>query len=831
MKRLCLAIFIFLIQFGFAQQLQKPSSVEVFEAIQKLNFFGNVMYVAAHPDDENTRLISYFAKHYHAHTTYISLTRGDGGQNLIGADLNEKLGLIRTQELLEARKIDGGHQLFTRAIDFGYSKNPDEALSTWNEKEVLADLVYAIRMNKPDIIVNRFDHRTPGTTHGHHTASAILAMQAFELAGQKDAFPEQLKQVETWQPKAIYFNDSWFFYESKEAFQQADHQQHLAINIGEFYADIGLSNNEIAALSRSMHKSQGFGNTGTRGDEMEYIELLKGELPNAENLFAHIETSWARLNTKAASKIQKLLNKVEAEFDYQNPSSSLPKLIAAYQLLDKAEDSFWKARKLAELEDIIVACSGLFLEARTKTAYTNPGKKVQVFIEATNQSETDVQLKSVKVLDNKTSNINSISLLPNQKNEWKTKVLIPKNQKLSNPFWLDKNPAKALYTVDELEHRNLPELENNLPVQFHVEIGGQPISITRNLIYKFNDPVDGEVYENFHILPPVSLAFEKEIMVFSDQKTKQVHIEVQNYGSKEKFQINLETASGWKVEPNVFEVEFSNSNETKKLQFNITPPKNASEFHLKSTVKTSTGNYVSKVELIDYPHIAQQSLIQPNELKLIKLDVNTKGENVAYIQGAGDEVAKAISELGYRVEEFSVDEISAEKLVSFDAVVVGIRAFNIYEDLAVKKEILFDYAKQGGNVIVQYNTSRGLKTSISPLPLQLSRNRVTDEYAEVQFLATEHPVLNSPNQITSTDFENWLQERGLYFSDQWSPEFTPILGMQDPNEPVLEGSLLVAPYGKGYFTYTGLSFFRQLPAGVTGAYRLFANLLSLGNEE
>jgi hypothetical protein len=359
---------------------------------------------------------------------------------------------------------------------------------------------------------------------------------------------------------------------------------------------------------------------------------------------------------------------------------------------------------------------------------------------------------------------------------------------------------------------------------------GQQLQITRNLVYKYNDPVAGEVYENFMVLPSVSLTFEKEILVFSENKAKQVDLEIVNYGVEETVQIQIETQSGWTIEPASFEVDFSNPNESKKVTLQITPPKQASEFTLTAKALTSTDEYASKVEIIDYPHFTKQSLIQPNQLKLFRLDVQTKGKKVAYIQGAGDEVATAISELGYDVELLQVSSISKEKINGFDTVVIGIRAFNIAEEMDIKKDILFNYVAEGGNLIVQYNTSRGLQAEISPLPLELSRNRVTDEFAEVNFLAPDHPILNYPNQITSKDFEYWVQERGLYFPKSWDSAFTPILGMHDPNEALQKGSLVTTKYGKGYYTYTGLSFFRQLPAGVVGAYRLFANLLSLGNE-
>lgn len=816
---------------SFSQETKKTTSLEIYESIQKLNFFGNVMYVAAHPDDENTRLITYFSKHYHANTSYLSLTRGDGGQNLIGAELNEKLGLIRTQELIEARKIDGGNQFFTRAIDFGFSKTPEETLTIWDKQKVLGDLVFAIRLNKPDIIINRFDHRTPGSTHGHHTSSAMLSMEAFDLSGDASAFPEQLKFVEPWQPKAVYFNDSWFFYQSKEEFESADHKKHLAINIGEFYADQGLSNNEIAALSRSMHKSQGFGNTGTRGDQIEYLELLKGDLPPAKNVFNHIETSWEKLNHPSAKAIQQLLKNVEKNFNFQHPHKSLPQLIEAYQLLNKVENSFWKTRKSKELKDIIIACSGLFIEATTNIAFANTGQTIEVNIEATNQTLANIQLKKVEILDQKVIPISAKKLDPNEKNQWNTPIKIAQNQVYNTPFWLKDTPSTALYQVDDVSIRNLPELKNELPVQFYLEIENESFTVTRNLVYKYNDPVEGEVYEYFYILPPVSLSFENKNLVFSNTAPKQVELEVTNLSNQKKVEIELNAENGWIIEPNTVQIDFSTLNETKKIQLQIYPPSTSSSFQFIAKANLENRTYVSKVETIDYNHITKQKIIQPNVLNLIKLDIAKKGNKVGYVKGAGDDVAKAIAEIGYEVELFSVEEITQEKIANYDAIVMGIRAFNIYDELDIKKEVLFNYVKNGGNLIVQYNTSRGLKTDISPFPLQMSRNRVTNEVAKVTFISPNHPALTTPNTIVQADFDDWVQERGLYFPEAWSKEFTPILSMQDPDESAQQGSLLIAKYGKGYYTYTGLSFFRQLPAGVTGAYRLLANLLSLGNED
>ena len=365
--------FTLLISLSFfssiAQESEKMSSSEIHDKIKKLNFLGSVLYVAAHPDDENTRLISYLSNNTHARTAYLSLTRGDGGQNLIGPELRESLGVLRTQELLAARKIDGGEQFFTRANDFGYSKHPDETLEIWNKKEVLNDVVWAIRKFRPDVIINRFDHRSPGTTHGHHTSSAMLSLEAFDIANDPKKYPEQLKNYNTWQPKRILFNTSWWFYGSREKFNEADKSNLINVDIGVYYPSKGLSNTEIAALSRSQHKCQGFGTAGSRGEKQEYLEYIKGDFPKNNNLFAGINTSWNRI--KEGNKIGALLNNIETNFNFQSPSSHVKELMKAYVLIQKIEDSYWREQKTKEISEIIEACTGLFIEGISDAPSTN----------------------------------------------------------------------------------------------------------------------------------------------------------------------------------------------------------------------------------------------------------------------------------------------------------------------------------------------------------------------------------------------------------------------------------------------------------------------------
>src|SRR5690625_1924084 len=359
MRKLLIVLSFIVTFLGFAQAPNKPTASEIYESIKQLNFLGSVLFIAAHPDDENTALISYFANDVQARTAYISLTRGDGGQNLIGPELNELLGVIRTQELIQARKLDGGIQYFSRAVDFGYSKNPTETFDFWDKEELLRDLVYRIRAFQPDIIINRFDHRTPGTTHCHYTASAVLGGESFDFAANTEVFKDQLTDVKPWQAKRLFFNDFWFFYVRTEALEKLDQSEKLGIDIGSFYPSLGLSNNEISALRRSAHSSQGFGTSGARGKHMEYLEPIRGGMPNRD-VFEGIDTSWNRLED--GGPIGEILARVEKEYDFRNPAASIPDLLEAYRLVKNIKDSHWQ-KKSKEILEVIEASSGLYLEA------------------------------------------------------------------------------------------------------------------------------------------------------------------------------------------------------------------------------------------------------------------------------------------------------------------------------------------------------------------------------------------------------------------------------------------------------------------------------------
>lgn len=803
-----------------AQTPKKYTSSELFESIKKLNFLGSVLYVAAHPDDENTHLISYFSNEIGAQTAYISLTRGDGGQNLIGLELRELLGVIRTQELLQARRIDGGIQFFTRANDFGYSKNPEETFQFWNKEEVLSDLVYIIRKFQPDVIINRFDHRTPGSTHGHHTASAILSQEAFDLSAQKNQFPEQLNRVSVWQAKRLFFNPSWFFFGSREAFDKVDKSNYFKMDIGVFYSTLGVSNSEIAAKSRSQHSSQGFGATAVRGSAMEYLELLKGE-KFEKDIFEGIDTSWNRV--KGGKEIGELLAKVEREFNFKDPSQSVPDLVKAYKMIQNLDDEHWKKIKSEEIKNIIYHCSGLFLEAVAETPYTTVGGQVDVKIEAINRSNLSIKLNSVQFVA-----INK-DLKQNEVYNFDKTLVGSIFLKPTSPYWLEEKGSLGMYKVSDAELIGLPETSPPYSVTFNLTIAGQKFDFQKSVVYKYNDPAKGETYKPFAIVPEISVSSDEKVLVFSENQSKIIEIKVKAFTDEIDGILELKVAKEWTIHPKIHKMSFSKKGEIQTVKFEIIPPKNQNETFLIPEFTVGNQKFNKEVVEIKYEHIPEQKVVQTAEIKLVRLDLQKKGNKIAYIEGAGDSLPENLKQIGYEVQTIQPQEITIENLEQFDAIVLGVRAFNTVPELRFKNQILFDFVKKGGNLIVQYNTNQALVTEvISPLSLKLSRNRVTDEFSTVKFLSPNHPVLNVPNKISSKDFEGWVQERGLYFPNEWDEAFVPILEMNDPGESGLQGSLLIAPYGKGNYIYTGLSFFRELPAGVSGAYRLFANILSLG---
>ncbi|UBZ13643.1 PIG-L family deacetylase [Flagellimonas marinaquae] len=827
-----LSLTTFLVTNSFAQKPDKPTSAELFHEIQKLNFLGTALYVAAHPDDENTSLISYMANHEKARTVYLSMTRGDGGQNLIGPELRELLGVLRTQELLAARHMDGGEQRFTRANDFGFSKHPKETLKIWDKDKVLADVVWTIRQIKPDVIINRFDHRTPGSTHGHHTSSAILSMEAFDLANDPNVYPEQLEQTTPWQPKRIFYNTSWWQYGSQEAFEKVDKSGMVSLDVGTYYPELGLSNNEIASMARSQHLCQGFGRLTDRGSDMEYIELLKGDMPKSNDVFEGINTTWSRV--KGGEAVGDILYKVEANFDFQDPSKHIPELVRAYQLLQKVEDKHWRSLKSEELKNIISAAAGLYLEASSASASTTPGSKATINIETINRSSQNVTLKEIQIVGADAKRTPNKVLGDNQKENFEVNFTVPANTPYTSPYWLNEPGTLGTYTVNDQSLIGKPETPSAFKAIFNLEIDGVEIPFEKSVVHRYSKPDRGELYEPFAILPEVTSKIDEKVLIFADSDTKSVQVKIRAGKNDVSGTVELDHPMGWKVSPNSIPFSIAQKGEEISVIFEVTPPSTESEGKIEPKVRVGNKIYRDELVEIDYNHIPKQSILLPSEAKVVRMDIRKSGEHIAYIMGAGDNVPESLEQIGYQVHVVDPNDIQNGDLDKYDAVVVGIRAYNVVDALKFKQPVLFDYVKNGGTMIVQYNTAgrwAGQFENIAPYEVTLSRDRVTDENAEVKILAPNNSLVNFPNTITEKDFDGWVQERGLYYPSQWSSEFTPILSMQDEGETEKQGSLIVAPYGEGHYIYTGLSFFRELPVGVSGAYKLFANMLSIGKDE
>lgn len=831
--KMCMLLVLMLPLLMRGQAPERWTATEIYQGIEKLNFLGSALYVAAHPDDENQRLIAYLANEYNAEMAYLSLTRGDGGQNLIGPEIRELLGVIRTQELLGARRIDGGKQMFTRANDFGYSKHPDETLEIWQREEVLGDVVWAIRKWQPDVIINRFDHESAGRTHGHHTSSAILSFEAFDLAGDPEAYPEQLDYLDPWQPRRLFFNTSWWFYGSQEAFAKADKTNLMSVDIGVYYPMRGKSNNEIAAEARSMHKCQGFGATLQRGTQQEYLKLLKGDMPEQkENLFQGINTTWSRV--KGGEAVGAILEQALENFTFEQPYKVVPYLLDARKAMDGVEEGYWKRVKSKELDELILACMGIYVEATAENYSATPGETIELTMEAINRSPVNARLKSVTYEPVMTDTTLALELENNQQYEFYKKLELPNDMSYTNPYWLNEEGSLGMYKVEDQQLRGLPETPRVLQVAFHLEIEGVPMTVIRDVVYKETKPSQGETYRPFEVTPPVFANIAEKVYVFADEKPQEVAVRVRAGKDEVKGQLSLSLPEGWRAEPAKAAFEIAVKSGEQVVTFMLYPPAEQSEGRIQAVATLENGNaYTKGLNIIAYDHIPTQTVMLENSAKVVKVDIATAGKQIGYLMGAGDEIPNSLEQIGYEVTLLSDEDITLEQLQQYDAVILGIRVYNTNERMAFHQPVLLDYVKQGGTLINQYNTTWNLKVDmeeIAPYQLKISRDRVTVEEAEVRMLAPDHPVLNWPNKITASDFEGWVQERGLYFPNEWGDEFTAVLSSNDPGEDPKNGGLLVAHYGEGYYIYSGYSWFRELPAGVPGAYRLFANLISIGKE-
>lgn len=820
--RLSFLLLFFLPLSSFCQPDRQPDAADIQLKLKKLNFLGSVLYMAAHPDDENTNIIAWLSNEKLAATAYLSLTRGDGGQNLIGPEIRALLGLIRTQELLSARRIDGGQQFFTRAIDFGYSKSADEAFAIWGKELVLSDAIKVVRQYQPDVIITRFppDERAG---HGHHTASAIVAGEAFDLAARKDIFPEQVREFGTWQVKRLYTNTGrWWNRTINENTPGV-----ITIDVGGYNPLLGKSYSEISALSSSQHKSQGWGRRGERGYKPEFLEPVKGDSA-AETIFEGIDTTWGRI--RGGSKVQPLVTKALETFDPGNPAAIVPLLFDIRDQILTLEGSVWKERKLRETETLIRDCLGLFIEVRADDYRSAPGEEISSSVEIVNRSNATLLLGEVSASGLEWDSTFTGTLEPNRPLVVKLSGRVPVDAAYSNPYWLKSPPeGTGLYTVKDPRKIGMPENHPAVTFSFVVRVGDDELTVRRPMIYKWVDPVKGELWRPFEIVPPVTVNLSEDVLVFGTHEPKQVTLLVRSSSNKPvSGSLRLELPGGWRAEPDLLKFELPERSSEASRTVIVYPSTTEYNGTIQAVAEVDGKEYHQSLEIISYDHFPIQTLLPPAEAKAVRIDLRKRGELIGYIRGAGDDIPSALRNMDYEVWEMNNDEITPANLKRLDAVVLGVRALNTNERSRYFMPAVLDYAEKGGTVVVQYNTNSRMETeNFAPYPITIGRDRVTDETADVRILQPGHPVLNTPNKITAGDFEGWIQERGLYFPTSWDDRYVPILSMNDKGETPKDGSLLVAKFGKGYYVYTGLSFFRELPEGVPGAYKLFANIVSL----
>ena len=807
--------FLLLQQQDAVSQSRSKTASEIQQDLQKLDKLGSVLYFAAHPDDENTRLIAWLAQEKKYRTGYLSLTRGDGGQNLLGTDLGIDLGLIRTQELLAARAIDKGEQFFSSAYDFGFSKTHEETFQFWDHEAALREAVWIIRKFQPDVIITRFPPDRRGG-HGHHQASAILAHEAFLAAADQNKFPEQLKSLTVWQAKRLVWNTANFGGQNNTSDDQ------LKVDIGHYSPLLGESYGEIASKSRSQHKTQGFGAASSRGTAIEYFEHVAGSLAR-ETLMDGVETSWKRIPRTA--NIQQLISKLNRDFQPNNPQQSIDDLIALRKALvsrsietknsSASNQKYWLEQKKKEVDDLIIACAGLWADAITPQVHQVANRPFAVQLEAIVRNP-GVQAELVAV------NGNPINAVLQTNSMWRGNTQTLSN-KISQPYWLVEphTLGKFNFPIESVGYPTNPDYPK---ATFTFKINNESITVDQEVRQRFVDPVHGELYAPLVVLPPITVKSASDFVLVKNGEEQSIELTFSRHDDAIKqFEVQIDPIPGWQLSQQSLELNFGDESVlTRTLKVKPTSTSSAKGI-LRLNYKNEPLRYI---KTLAYDHIPSLTWFPITEIACQPIALEHDIRHVGYLAGAGDLVPQSLQQIGIHVTPLTEKDLSLSNLRKFDAVVLGVRYYNVAKGAGNTVSKLMEYVQQGGVVVTQYTVNSRLAADmIGPYPFSLGRSRVTEEDAPVS-LDAKDPALTFPNKIGAEDFEGWVQERGLYFAEQIDKNYRTPLRMNDKGEQPHAGSLLITKYGKGKFVYTSLSFFRQLPAGVPGAYRLFVNLLA-----
>jgi LmbE family N-acetylglucosaminyl deacetylase len=816
---------------GLLSPTPGASGAELGRDLERLGHTARVLYVAAHPDDENTHLLTWLANERGWRTAYLSLTRGEGGQNAIGDELGHGLGLIRTWELLTARQIDGAEQWIARQRDFGYSKSAEEALEVWGAETALCDVVGVVRRFRPDVIITRFPEE--GTTHGHHLASARLARSAFEQAADPEICAHQLggdAPLQPWQPTRLLYNVPlrWMGGEVQPEW--------FTVDIGGYDSLRGHSHGEIAAASRSSHRSQAFGAAARRGPEIEAFALLGGEAPAGDDPFADIPDGWE--SRPGGNEAARLLSGAISDFDARAPAASIPVLMRAHDAADALAQ-----RDREELQTAIarwvVSAAGIFVDARAAVPMASPGSAVDIDLEVIARGADGWQLRSARLVSATASNhapaidapivVEGIdgALDRNEPRRATVTATISADAPASAPYWLDGDVTDGAYALEDPALLGRAVGDPPLVAEVVLDLGGASLPVHVPVRFVSVDPTLGERVQPFEIVPPVELRPTRDVLLLSAGDTARVEAVVEAGTAVDGAVISVTVTEGWRVEPDAQRLTLE-AGERAVVAFDVTAPSAAGTTQLVFAANVDGRTWSQYRQPVDYPHLPPLQLPVSSSVAASALDWTAPTGTIGYIVGASDAVGDALVAAGLDVRVLDDAAIAGADLDAFDAILVGPRAFNDRAALAAHADRLWDYAARGGNVIVQYQTNNRLQqlpVPPGPVPVEIGRGRVTNERAPMRWLPEADRVRNSPNALSDADFEQWVQERGLYFASEWDDRWVPLLAVADPGEEEQLGALLVTHHGDGAVFYTGLSLFRQLPAGVPGAFRLLANLI------
>lgn len=822
-------------------------------ALRRLGTVKRVLMIAAHPDDESTQILSTLALGQGAEVAYLSLTRGEGGQNGIGPELQEGLGLLRTEELLAARRLDGARQYFTRAYDYGYSRNADEALSRWPREGLLDDVVAVIRDFRPDVVLSIFSG-TPADGHGQHQVAGLMAREGFVAAGDERTITRQRPDLAPHAPAKLY-----------QALWRGDVDAPESLATGNLDPLLGRSPYQVAMASRSRHRSQDMGRLGEPGPQRNLLKLIDARAGLTDTrLFAGVDTLLSqRARSAGATAAAAPLRRYEAlvassrdRFNPLHPDRLVEELSNAVRELDRARQSVASGRlpalgadldeERSRLHHALALSAGLRIDAFAERETVVPGEEFLITTRFWNGGSRPVQLRDLRPLADGWSvePLDSVNPLvaPRTLVTRRFRVTAPSDLRSSEPYFLRETRSGDFYSWPEeaREIRGDPFGPPLLRVVAELQVMGVMVPMTEEVTYRGVDLRSGEYRRPLRAVPHASLLLEPQLVLVSTTEdagaTRRLTVRVRNEAPEPLVgTLQLTAPSGWRVDPAEQALHLA-SGEQRPVEVVVRAPAGiaAGEYSISASFIVGANSFDRGYTLIDYPHIAPRPLYRSAAVAVHVVDVRVpRGLRVGYVTGAGDDTEEVLEQLGVDVRLLGPADLATADLSSLDVIITGIRAYEVRPDLVSHNQRLLEYARRGGTVVVQYNKYEYLEPGIAPFRVGMSRphGRVTDAAAPVTMLDADHPALSWPNRITPADFEGWVQERGLYFLDSWDQRFTPLLEMADPGEPAQRGSLLIAPLGEGTYVYTGLAFFRQLPAGVHGAYRLFANLISLGTED